>query len=87
MYENQEIVKALEKFAASDMRKARKEGSIMIAQTKRGTVELTYNPLNRSYRVGLMNGETFPGGHIAIKNMAASGCSLLLQSLYAVEIG
>jgi len=28
--------------AKSDMRKARKEGSILIAQTRRGTVELAY---------------------------------------------
>lgn len=39
------------KFAESDMRKARKEGSILIAQTRRGTVELTYHAPGRRYEV------------------------------------
>jgi hypothetical protein len=33
---------AMCKFAREDIRRARKEGSILIAQTRRGTVELSY---------------------------------------------
>ena len=34
--------KALETFAASDMRKARDKGSILIVQTKQGVCKLSY---------------------------------------------
>lgn len=39
------------KAAQSDMRKARKEGSILIADTRRGLVELRYNAPLKSYEV------------------------------------
>ena len=39
------------KCAQSDMRKARKEGSILICQTRRGTVELTYS--DRAYEISV----------------------------------
>lgn len=37
-----EIEKALEKYATSDLRLAKRHGMIMVAQTKQGNVEITH---------------------------------------------
>lgn len=46
--------KALSNAAESDLTLARKQGSICIAQTKRGNLELTYNQ-DRSYTLKNFN--------------------------------
>jgi hypothetical protein len=50
---------ALTNYAKSDLRKARNKGGILIAQTLRGTVELTYAADTKSYSVVSLDGGTF----------------------------
>jgi hypothetical protein len=64
--------------AKSDMRKARKEGSILIAQTRRGLVELTYDASTREYLA------THEGRHVA--SGPAHAMPERLASVYQVEI-
>lgn len=73
---------AIDKIAQADMRRARKEGSILIAQTKFGTVELAYHKENRSYSIRSQgDGER----RIAMKNLAASGCATRLSGVYDIR--
>lgn len=65
------------KAAQSDMRKARKEGSILICQTRRGTVALTYS--ERAYEISV-DGRGI--GRASTAKLAVE----MIAPLYQVEI-
>lgn len=69
---------SLIKFALSDLSKARTRGGILITQTKRGTVELTYNVSTKTYAVVSLDGGTFQASGKS-KEM-----SLVIAGLYDV---
>lgn len=71
------------KFAQADMRLARKEGEIAIANTKVGTVFLAYDKASRTYSLTPANRlqHSFP----AIRKLAAAGCETRLVSVYDVR--
>ena len=73
---------ALIKFAANDLRKACKTGTILISQTKHGLVELTYNAVERFYTVTSQDGGTFQK-HGTRKDMAV----ILAEEIYVVVNG
>jgi hypothetical protein len=66
------------KCARSDMRLARKEGSILIAQTRRGTVELTYS--ERAYEINV-------DGRGVGRASTVKAAEAMIAPLYQVEIG
>jgi hypothetical protein len=70
------------KFAQADMRLARKEGEIAIAQTKVGTVFLAYDKATRTYSLTPANRlqHSFP----ALRKLAAAGCETRLAAVYDV---
>lgn len=74
---------ALAKIAQSDMRLARKQGSLLIANTRFGTIQLSYTKENRSYRI--VTCDPFAVRKIGIKNMAASGCEMRLVYIYDIQ--
>lgn len=63
------------KIAASDLKRARKEGSILIAETRRNTVELTYDAAAKQYECQTCE------GHFVFK-AAAKQATEHLASLY-----
>lgn len=77
---------AIDKVADSDLRFARKHGSLLIAQTKVGLVELSYQKETRTYSITCQNGGTFPGGAYKIHSLKASGAALRLVAIYQIEI-
>lgn len=77
---------ALDKFAEADCRLARKEGSILIAQTKVGLVELSYDKASRTYAITCQNGGTFPGGAYKFHQLKLSGCCCRLLAIYNIQI-
>jgi hypothetical protein len=55
-------VAVLQRYAESDLRLARKHGSVLIGQTKVGTVELTYDPATKGYNLLSLYGTTKVSG-------------------------
>lgn len=68
--------------AQSDMRKARKEGSILICDTRYGAVELTYTAASRTYEALTMG----PGSRFVACGKA-SEVAEKLASVYQVVLG
>ena len=88
---NAEIQKALNNFAARDMRFARKHGSLYITDTKRGCIELRYHHENKRYSITATDLRTADGrpspevDWLSIGDRAAAAKAMLV-SLYTVEI-
>lgn len=77
----------LVKMGEHDARKARKEGSILIAQTCRGTVDLRYIAAERRFE-GTIADELNPcAGHCVVNARTNKECAVQLASLYRVEVG
>jgi hypothetical protein len=74
----------LMKAAESDMRFARKHGTLLIGRTKFGTISLTYDKVAREYAIRCQNGGTFPGGMVGWSRLKAAGCCTRLQGMYVV---
>ena len=72
---------ALSKIAQADMRLARNDGFILIAQTKHGTVTLSYDRSERSYTCVAQDGRKLFG------RCAAAGCETrLVGGVYDVVV-
>ena len=63
--EQTHITAARQRFAASDMRYARKDGEVAITQTTRGTVFLRYNDGTYTLDTAGLNPETLATGKAA----------------------
>jgi hypothetical protein len=72
----------MQKAAQSDMRKARKEGSILICDTRYGTVELTYIAASRKYEAFTMG----PASRFIASGKSADVVERL-ASVYQVTLG
>lgn len=68
------------KMGESDARKARKEGSILIAQTSRGTVDLRYSATDKRFE------GTCEGGRCVVNARTIKAAGVQLASLYRVEM-
>lgn len=66
---------ALLRFARQDLAAASREGEILVAQTKRGTLTVRY--CNRRYSISSLDGELFSG---TLKQAAVA-----LAALYCVQ--
>jgi len=81
-----EVWPQLVKMGESDARKARKEGSILIAQTSRGTVDLRYVVAEKRFE-GTIADELNPrAGHCVVNARTIKECGLQLATLYRVEV-
>ena len=67
-----EIKAALERFAGSDMNKARKDGEIIIAQTKVGNLFVSYDASTKTYRAASAIGTLVEGKANIVKPFIAS---------------
>ena len=76
-----EIEIAKSKAAESDCRKARKVGRLLIGQTTKGLVELSYDRATRSYAIVSQDGGSYRVGRLAL-----SGAVTRLSALYVVEV-
>lgn len=76
-------IEQISKFARADVRLARKEGEIAIADTKVGTVFLAYDQASRTYSLTPANRmqQAFP----ALRRLAAAGCESRLIGVYDVQ--
>lgn len=72
----------LVKMGESDARKARKEGSILIAQTSRGTVDLRYSATEKRFEGTVAEGH----GRCVVNARTVKEAGLQLASLYRVEM-
>lgn len=74
-----EIAAALDRYAASDLRLARREGDISVCETKQGTLSLTYeNGVYRLSTTGLDSKVLAEGKPAVVRPV--------LASLYTVDI-
>lgn len=69
------------KFAKSDMKIARKEGDMMIAGTKRGTVIVSYDSATKRYAVATCGIDTVN----LITDGKAAATALVIAGLYVVS--
>ncbi len=67
-----EIKTALERFAGSDMNKARKEGEIIIAQTKSGNLFVSFDTSTKTYKVSSSKGTLIEGKANIVKPFIVS---------------
>lgn len=79
-----EIDAALNRFAESDMRLARKCGEIGVTQTKVGFVMLSYNKATREYEI--RKGGMTISGNTQVVMGAAKVVKPVLMELYDVEV-
>lgn len=73
---------SIAKYARQDMALARREGDIMISDTKFGTVELTYFPTDKTYSIVSRGTPGKP--RISIGKLSAAGCETRLCAVYDV---
>jgi hypothetical protein len=81
-----EIRKQVEGYANSDMRKARNErrksehGSILITQTQKGLVDLSYVPETRTYRL-----VSSDGGSYQFEGTASETVREIVENIFVIE--
>lgn len=72
----------LVKMGMSDVRKARKEGAILVTETRRGLIELSYDAATKRYEGRTQDGHGFCVVNAATQKQAAEQ----MASLYNVQV-
>jgi hypothetical protein len=83
---NNEIKTALTKYANSDLRAARKDGHILITQTKRGLCELTFDAQAKTYLLVVCITDPFQEKAEVVAQGKAGVIRAALVNLYKVEV-
>lgn len=82
-----EVWPQLVKMGESDARKAKREGSILIASTLYGTLDLRYDATAKHFE-GYVADELHPrGGHCVLSAGTIKQAGTQLASLYRIEVG
>ena len=80
---NNELTEALNRFAASDLRAAKKDGLIYITESKRGCLELEFDALSKIYSLAVS--ASYKQSHEILAQGTASTVRQALANLYDVE--